>query len=78
MDRILKALVELIDDIEGTCHMIVQYSEHATYPKVLSRHESNISGLITRIIDWLDQSDQDLVRMRGDLEDERLRITESL
>ncbi|EJK55606.1 hypothetical protein THAOC_24651 [Thalassiosira oceanica] len=74
----LTTLVGLVDEIENKCHTVVQYSEHVTYHRVLSRHGSEIEGIIARIIAQLKQSDHDFSWMMETLQDERDRITESL
>ncbi|EJK73160.1 hypothetical protein THAOC_05233 [Thalassiosira oceanica] len=52
--------------------------EHVTYLKVLSSPGPEIEGLLTRIIYQLTHSKQDLTWMRENLQDEHLRIMESL
>ncbi|EJK62977.1 hypothetical protein THAOC_16392 [Thalassiosira oceanica] len=71
-----KALADLIDDIIDLWRMVVHLGEHESLAS--HGHESRIDGLVTRVLDQLIQSHQDLSCMTETLQDKRLRVTESL
>lgn len=69
---------ELIDDITLACHSFGQYSERVTYRQVLVSQGSTIEELIDQIVAQLKHSHTDLKRIQEELENEHLRLTESL